>query len=194
MPSSPQKQPPKALKRQLWILGTVVVLLWGIQIVNFLLLDGYLVQYGIQPRQWVGLRGIFIAPLLHGSFNHLLANTVPLVTLGWLIMLQKIRDFLIVTSISLLISGLGIWVVGAKSSIHIGASGIVFGYMGYLLLRGYFERSSQAIAIALLVILVYGGLLISILPIQAGVSWEGHLFGFLGGGVAAKLLSKQPPS
>ena len=179
------------LKTQAWILGCLIGLLWGIQLINAELFNGRLAHYGIRPRQLTGLQGILWAPLLHGSTSHLLANTIPLLTLGWLIMLQETEDFLTVTIITAFVSGLGTWLVGASTSIHIGASGIVFGYFGYLLLRGYFERSATSIALSFMVIMLYGGLIWGVLPTQQGISWEGHLFGFIGGGLAARLLAKR---
>lgn len=191
MASSSDKTIWQELKTQAWILGGLIGLLWGVQLVNANLFGGRLALYGIQPRQLDGLQGILWAPLLHGGFGHLLTNTVPLVTLGWLIMVQETSDFLIVTIIAAFVSGLGTWLVGAPTSVHIGASGVVFGYFGYLLLKGYFERSVAAIAVSLLVIVFYGGLLWGVLPTQPGVSWEGHLFGFIGGGIAARLLARR---
>ena len=178
------------LKKQAWILGILVSLLWGIHLVNAFLFNNNLAVYGIHPKDLKGLQGILWAPLLHGSFEHLLANTLPFVTLGWLIMLQETGNLLIVTSIVALVSGLGTWLLGDPTSVHIGASGLIFGYFGYLLLRAYFERSVVSVALSVLVISLYGGLIWGIFSIQQGVSWEGHLFGFVGGGLAARLLAQ----
>ncbi len=178
------------LKVQVAILLGLLALMWGIQLVNVTLFRGQLVGWGIHPREAVGLRGIVFAPWLHGSFNHLIANTIPFVTLGWLIMLQRTTDFLIVTAIAMGVSGLGTWLIGAANSVHVGASGVIFGYLGYLLLRGYFERSLTAIVLSVVVLSVYGSLIWGVLPQQSGVSWEGHLFGLIGGG-AARLLAQR---
>ena len=191
MASSSNKTILQEFKIQICILGGLVALLWGVQLVNALIFDGRLALYGIHPRQLNGLQGILWAPFLHGGFRHLVANTIPLLTLGWLIMLQETEYFLIVTIIAIFVSGLGTWLIGSPLSVHIGASGVVFGYLGYLLLRGYFERSATSIALSLLVITLYGGLIWGILPNQPGISWEGHLFGFVGGGIAARLLAKK---
>ncbi len=176
-------------RRQIQILLSVVVLLWAVEIVDQLIFRGALNNLGIRPRSLPGLFGIFFAPFLHGDFGHLVANTVPLVSLGWLIMLRNTEDFFWVSIISALVSGLGTWLVGSPAT-HIGASGVVFGYFGFLLLRGYFERSATAIAFSILVAVLYGSILWGVLPTQPGVSWEGHLFGFIGGVLAAKLLAK----
>ena len=175
---------------QIKILLSVVALLWAIEIVDQLVFRGALNSFGIRPRSLPGLAGIFFAPFLHGNFAHLLANTLPLVSLGWLIMLRNTEDFFWVSAISALVSGLGTWLIAAPGSVHIGASGVVFGYFGFLLLRGYFERSAVAIAFSLLVTFLYGGIIWGVLPNQVGISWEGHLFGFIGGILAARLLSK----
>ncbi|PZO52714.1 MAG: rhomboid family intramembrane serine protease [Phormidesmis priestleyi] len=178
-------------KQQIQILLAVVVILWAIEIADWLIFRGALDQwFGIRPHRLSGLWGILFAPFLHGDFTHLLANTVPLVSLGWLIMLRKTEDWFVVSAIAALCSGLGTWIVGSPYSVHIGASGVIFGYFGFLLLRGYFERSVVAIAFSLLVAFCYGGIIWGVLPNQPGISWEGHLFGFLGGILAAKLLSK----
>jgi len=172
------------------ILGGLVALMWILVTIDFVL-RGSLLAYGILPHRLIGLRGILFAPFLHGGFTHLIANTIPFVTLGWLIMLRETRDFFAVTAITMLVSGLGVWVFGNPYSIHIGASGVVFGYLGFLLLRGFFERSVIAIVLSVLVGFFYGGVLWGILPTQPGISWEGHLFGFLGGIIAARLLARR---
>ncbi|MGB7086028.1 MAG: rhomboid family intramembrane serine protease [Phormidesmis sp.] len=176
---------------QIQTLLGLVVLLWAIEIIDQLLFKGALdVWFGIHPRTLGGLWGILFAPFLHGNFAHLLANTVPLVSLGWLVMLRETSDWVIVSVITALCSGLGTWLIGAPGSVHIGASGVIFGYFGFLLLRGYFERSVVAIAFSLLVVFLYGSIIWGVLPNQPGISWEGHLFGFLGGILAARLLAK----
>lgn len=182
------------LKTQAWILGSIIVVLWIIQGVNGLIFQGRLSFYGIAPRQVSGLQGILFAPWLHGSFSHLMANTIPLITLGWLIMLKQTRDFIVVSAIAMVVSGLGTWAIGAPGSVHVGASGVIFGYFGFLLARGWFERSMGAIALSLVVFFLYGSLIWGVLPSQPGISWEGHLFGFIGGVLAARTLGKQPPS
>ncbi|MEL6815526.1 MAG: rhomboid family intramembrane serine protease [Cyanobacteria bacterium J06598_3] len=176
---------------QIQTLIFIVALLWAIEIVDWAIFRGALdVWFGIHPRRISGLWGIAFAPFLHGDFAHLIANTVPLVSLGWLVMLRKTEDWVIVSVIAALCSGLGTWLIGAPSSVHIGASGVIFGYFGFLLLRGYFERSMVAIAFSLLVVVLYGSIIWGVLPTQPGVSWEGHLCGFLGGVLAARLLAE----
>ncbi|WP_437290560.1 rhomboid family intramembrane serine protease [Sorangium sp. So ce406] len=179
----------RELKLHATLLGGFVALLWAIEIIDFLVFRGSLDALGIRPRTVPGLVGIALAPLLHGSFAHLAANTLPFLGLGWLIMLRKTSDLVLVTLLSALVGGLGVWLIGSPSSVHIGASGVIFGYFGFLLLRGWFERSAVSIALSLGVGLFYGGMIWGVLPTRMGISWEGHLFGFLGGVLAARLLA-----
>lgn len=177
------------LRIQVIILGGIVAAMWVLEIADWVM-GGNLDQFGIIPRQLVGLRGIIAAPVLHGSFAHVAANTVPFVILGWFVLLRGIRPFVVVALLALIVSGLGTWLIAPATSIHIGASGIVFGFLGYLIFRGYFERSWQSIAWSIGVLLLYGGMLLGMLPTAMGVSWQMHLFGFVGGGLAAYVLSK----
>lgn len=184
----------RELKTQAIVLGGFITLIWTLEIVNLLFLGGALNAYGIVPRSIIGLRGILFAPFLHAGLAHLAANTVPFLTLSWLIMLRETSDWFVVTAVTMLISGFGTWLIAPANSIHIGASGLIFGYLGFLLLRGYFERSVSAILLSLIVGLVYGGLIWGVLPLQIGISWQGHLFGFVGGGLAARLLARRRKS
>ena len=177
------------VKSQIGILAAFVGLMWALEILD-LFLGGALNQFGIRPHSIVGLRGILFAPFLHGSLLHLIANTVPFVILGWLVMLRRTSDFWPVTIIVMLVAGLGTWLFAPPWTVHIGASGVVFGYLGFLLSRGYFERSLGAIAMSLLVGMLYGGMIWGVLPGQLGISWQGHLFGFLGGILAAQMLAQ----
>lgn len=179
---------PDAFKAQAQILGGFVALLWALEILDSLLLRGALNRYGIRPRQASGLWGILLAPLLHGSLGHLAANTIPLLVLGWFVLLPGTAGFLIVTAVVWLVSGLGVWLLGPPRSNHLGASSLVFGYLGFVLLRAYFERSPAAIGFAVIAGLLYGGLIWGILPIRRGRSWQGHLFGLIGGGLSARFL------
>lgn len=188
------RQETKALARELktqgQILGGFVATMWVLELVNFFVFRQALNIYGIIPREIIGLRGILFAPFLHGSLGHLIANTIPFLILGWFVMLQETSDFFVVTGITMLISGLGVWLLGAPG-VHVGASGLIFGYLGFLLLRGYFERNFPSILLSLIVGFLYGGALWGILPTVPGISWEGHLFGLIGGVLAARLLARR---
>ncbi|MGV0026260.1 rhomboid family intramembrane serine protease [Phormidesmis priestleyi] len=176
------------LKTHVGVLGGLIGLMWLIEIAD-VFVGGRLNFFGIIPRTEIGLRGIFFAPFLHNGFGHLISNTVPFITLGWFVMLRAMREFFTVSAIALLASGIGVWLFGSPG-IHLGASGVVFGYFGFLLSRAYFERSALAIAISAAVGLLYGGLIWGVLPTRMGISWEGHLFGFIGGVLAANWLSR----
>jgi membrane associated rhomboid family serine protease len=179
----------RRVKIQALVMGVSLGLIWLVSSLDLILLGGTLSRYGIRPRLWDGLWGVLWMPFLHGSFGHLFANSVPFAVLGWLVILRRTSDFFVVTAVALVISGLGVWLTGPWQSVHVGASGLVFGYFGFLLLRGYFERSLYAILLAVLVFLVYGGLIWGVLPQQNGISWQAHLFGFFGGALAARLLT-----
>ncbi|MGL6340380.1 MAG: rhomboid family intramembrane serine protease [Waterburya sp.] len=168
-----------------------VILFWAIEILDFVVFKGSLNSYGIRPRESVGLIGILFAPFLHGGFGHLIANTIPFITLGWLTMIQETNDFYIVSLSSAIVGGLGVWVFGAPNSVHIGASILIYGYLGFLLLRGYFQKNMPSIALSLFVAIVYGSLLWGVFPSRIGISWQGHLFGFIGGAIAAKMIAKE---
>jgi membrane associated rhomboid family serine protease len=185
-------EPPQLLtdlRPELLLLGAGLALIWGISGLNLLLFRGRLNRFGIRPRSQDGLMGILFAPLLHGNWAHLAANTPPFVVLGWFVLLRGRIDFAIVTAIATLTSGLGAWLLGAPRSVHIGTSGVVFGYLGFLLARGYFEQSLLASGVAIAVALLYGPTLWGVLPLRTRrVSWQGHLCGFLGGVAAARYL------
>ncbi|MFN9363076.1 MAG: rhomboid family intramembrane serine protease [Pseudanabaena sp.] len=189
------------LKTQVKILAALVSTFWIIVILNEVLLENILVistgcglrrglnALGLVPHSFIGLRGILFAPFLHGGFYHVMANTVPFIILGWFVMLRNIKDFYFVSVMSALVGGVGTWLVGRPCSVHVGASGVIFGYFGYLLFRGYFEKSFVSIAIAIAIAISYVGIIWGLLPTRSYISWEMHLFGFIGGIIAAKLLS-----
>lgn len=181
----------REVKLQLQILTSLIGLMWILQLLNSFFFRNALLQFGIIPWDWTGLRGILFAPFLHAGIGHLLANTVPFLILGWIIMLRETLDFFTVSLISMGSSGLGVWLFGGPGTLHVGASGVIFGYLGYLLLRGYFERSFSSILISMVVGMLYGGLIWGIFPVAVGISWQGHLFGFIGGGLAARGLARR---
>lgn len=180
------------IKTQGAILGGFVGSMWVTEGVDNVLFRGGLDRYGIQPRSTEGLLGVLAAPFLHGGFGHLMANTIPLLVLGFLIMLRRKRDLLYVSLISGLVGGLGTWLIGGANSVHIGASILVFGYLGYLLFLGVFERRFWTILGSAAVFFLYGGALWGVLPGDPGISWEGHAFGLLGGIFAARMLAVRP--
>jgi len=181
----------RPMRSQLLILGGFVLLIWLVEIVDSLIFKGTLDQLGVQPRSLIGLRGVLLMPFLHGGVGHLLANTIPFLVLGALIMLGGVTSFFTVSAVIIVVSGLGVWLLGSADSVHLGASGLVFGFFGFLVTRAYFERSPGSILLAVIAIIFYGGIIWGILPLQTGVSWLAHLFGFFGGVLAAYLVSKR---
>jgi len=184
------KQAWSGFKSRASVMAGLVALLWAIEVINFLVGHG-LNQYGLLPGTTRGIWGIFLSPFLHGSFSHLILNTVPLIVLGWLVIIRGVGTFLLVSLTIIALGGLGVWEFG-RQAYHVGASGLIFGYFGYLVARGYFEKSPGAILVSVVVVLAYGGLVWGIFPNQPGVSWEGHGFGLLAGAVAAWLYRKPP--
>jgi membrane associated rhomboid family serine protease len=147
---------------------------------------------GIRPRHLSGLDGVLFGPFLHVDFPHLYGNSVPLILLGTFVLAAGTRRFLWSTLVIMLVSGLGVWFTGSPNSVVVGASGVIFGYLGLLLMRGIVEHSWWNIGVALLIGLLYGWQLIGVLPADPGISWQGHLFGFAGGVLAAVLFRRRP--
>ena len=181
----------RQLKIRMLLLAVPLSLMWCIEAFNALI-GHALDAWGIVPRTETGLIGIVCAPFLHGSIAHLASNSLPFLILGWFVMLWRVSDFVWVSVIAALAAGLGTWLIAPAGTVHVGASGVIFGYLGFLLSRGYFERSLFSILLSLVIGALYGGLLFGVLPGQVGISWQGHLFGFIGGVAAARLLARRP--
>ena len=170
------------------ILLALVALMWAVEVVD-VIADHQLDQYGIEAREPQGLDGIVTAPFLHVGFGHLISNTIPFVIMGLLIAVEGARRLVAVFAIVALVSGLGTWIVAPEGSIHVGASGVVFGFATYLIARGWFNRRTSQIAIGLVILVIWGGVLVGGLQPREGISWQGHLFGAIGGVVAARVLA-----
>lgn len=181
----PQRTLSQTVKAQVTVLGGAVALMWIIFIASGLS-GGQLLLLGIIPRSVIGLRGILFAPFLHGSLAHLLSNSIPFAFLGWLVMLRDPNHFVPVTVFAMLGSGAMAWMFGAPGSVHIGASGVIFGYLGFLMLAGWYARSPGSIVLSILVTIFWGPLVLGVIPGSAGISWQAHLGGFLGGVLAAR--------
>jgi len=176
------------------MVAVTLALLWGIEIVDSAL-DGRLDGYGIRPGSVSGLEGIIFAPFLHAGFGHLFSNSLIFAVLGVIayaaVTLGRFLGVIVLTALS---SGLGAWLFGAPNTLVVGASGVIFGLLGFLLFRGLAERSPGTITVSIMMLLVYGGTISGVLPGTPYVSWQAHLFGFLGGAGAAFLLrSPRPP-
>lgn len=183
-----------AIKRDLrfnaLLLAGPVAVFWAVFVVDALL-GGALNVMGIHPRSGWGLLGVLFAPFLHGSLAHVISNSMPFLFLGWMVLAGGVRQYLGVCGVGALTAGLVPWLVGAPGSVHIGASGVVFAFFGFLLLRGWFERSVGSVLVSLAVALFWGGLVFGVLPGQPGVSWEAHLGGFLGGALCARWFARR---
>jgi membrane associated rhomboid family serine protease len=170
------------------VLAAMLALMWGSELVD--VIPGVnLDRYGIEPRDADGLAGVAAAPFLHVGFGHLVANTVPFVVMGAAIAAAGARRIVLVTAIVALVSGLGTWLVAPAGTIHLGASGVVFGYATYLIVRGLFSRRPAQLAVGVLVVVLWGSALLAGLGPQDGISWQGHLFGAIGGVLAARVLA-----
>ena len=163
----------------------LLALFWALEAADQWLLGEALDAYGIRPKSRDGLWGILFAPFLHGGFGHLGANSMPFLVLGTLVALGGRLEFLEVSLVIVFLGGLGTWLCSPAGTVHIGASGVIFGYFGFLMARGLLELDLRAILIAIGVGFLYGGMIWGVLPSQPEVSWQGHLFGFLGGAVFA---------
>jgi membrane associated rhomboid family serine protease len=167
-----------------WIFG-FVALIWVIEIINFSF-GHSLSSWGILPRTLTGLKGIPLSPFLHSSILHTLFNTIPFAVLGGFVMLHGKQSFFEVSIIIIFASGIALWLFG-RLSYHVGASGLIFGYFGYLVLRAWYERSLKSFVIAFFTVSLYGGTLWGLMPTFSRISWEGHLFGMLAGMLTARL-------
>jgi len=165
--------------------------IWAVEAAN--LATGYALNswLGLRPRSFAGLDGILFMPLLHGSLAHTLANTVPLAVLGGLLQVTAGRVALPASAIVVCLGGIGVWLFGS-AAIHVGASGLIFGWFGFLVARGLVEKRPIPMLAAAGVALFYGTMIWGVLPGQPGVSWEAHLFGALGGAIAAYVLRTAP--
>jgi membrane associated rhomboid family serine protease len=148
-------------------------------------------QYGVQPRDGEGLLGILFAPVLHAGWDHLSANTLPALVLGFLTLVSGIARGLMATVVIWVVGGVGVWLVAPSNSIHLGASVLIFGWLVYLMVRGIFTRRAGEIILGMVLFFMYGGLLLGVLPGQPGISWQGHLFGAIGGGLAAWMVGER---
>jgi len=178
-------------------IGALAALMIVLQTINWAT-DYRLATWGIDPRSWEGLLGVLFAPLLHGSWAHLWSNLVPLVIMGVLIMLSGVRQFVAVTALVWLVSGLGVWLIAPANTTTVGASGIVFGWLAFLIVRGIWTRTWQHLLLGLVLLAVYGSLFwTGIVKVAAAditgvvtVSWQAHLFGAIGGILAAFLVAR----
>ncbi len=196
--------PAEPKKRPAWLVGgltvvSFVVLLYVIELFDSL--TGHrLDSNGIRPLETDGLTGILFAPLLHSNWEHLIANTGPALVLGFLMTLAGLSRFIFATAIIWVVGGFGTWLIGnvgahcpyvgvSCETNHIGASGLIFGWLTFLIVFGFFTRKVWEIVVGVVVLFIYGSILLGVLPGTFGVSWQGHLCGAAAGVLAAYLLS-----
>lgn len=160
--------------------------IWIVNLVNWLLLGSRLNVLGIYPRSIPGLLGIVFSPILHGHFAHLFFNSIPLYVLMNFVLLKGYNMFYCVTTIIAVLGGLAVWVVGRRA-IHVGASGVITGYFGYLLLQAFTQHTAVNIVLIFVSLYYFGGIISELIPTEADTSWEGHVFGLLAGFAAVYL-------
>lgn len=176
------------LKQQIKWIVLLLAVLAVIELLN--LLSGRMLnQLGNIPRYVPGLKGIVLGPFIHGSLQHFLSNIIPLSIFSYLMLQYGLKRYLLVSLWIIVLAGLLVWLFGRSAS-HIGASGVIYGYFGYLVLAGFLNKSLKLLLISLLVAFFYGGLIFGVMPSGPFVSWESHLFGFIAGLVAARLWAK----
>lgn len=176
------------IRSQALVLGGTLAVLWLLELIDLIAFHGRLDELGIRPRTVAGLIGIPLHPFLHAGLGHLGANTVGLIFAGWFIVNRRRRDYFLVWACATIVGGIGTWLIAPAASLHIGASGVVMGLMGFLIARGWFERRFFAILASLAMALLWGGSILSgLFPGDAHISWQVHLFGLIGGILAARL-------
>lgn len=191
-PNSSTAEPLDPRKQGVLLVFGMLALMWFVEIIDAI--DNQrLDRFGIEPRKLDGLEGVVAAPFLHANFSHLIGNSVPFAVLGVTIALNGAIRVATVSGIVALIGGLGTWLVAPSNTVHIGASGLVFGFGAYLISRGIFSRSLLHLGIGIVVGVIYGTTLAGGLVPQDGISWQGHLFGGVGGVVAAWYLDSREP-
>ena len=162
-----------------------MALIWAVSLYGLYVDERIVLTLAVLPRRVDGLPGILGATLVHGSLAHLLANSVPLLILGGMVVIRGAAYYLATTLAIVVLGGLGLWALG-RDAAHIGASGLLFGFFGLLVARGYYERRLGSIAVSVVVVVAYGGMIAGVLPRGDQVSWEAHLFGLLAGWLCAR--------
>ncbi len=170
-----------------------VIVIWAVHLVNAVVFGGQLIVFGIHPLDLSSLWGVATSPLLHADFSHLVSNTLPGAIFAFLIGHSGHRVFWEVTAIVVIVGGVGVWLFGGVGTNHIGASGLVYGWLAYLLIRGFFNRSLSEIGLGVTLGFIYSGLIFGLLPGTPGMSWQAHLFGAVGGVLAGMFITSDDP-
>jgi membrane associated rhomboid family serine protease len=180
-------------RRAFWVMVTALAAIWGIQVVNALLGYQLSYQFGVQAWNPLSLPEVFTAPFLHYGWDHIEGNSGPLFIFGFLAAFRGVRKFVSVTVLIIVISGLGAWATSTPGTVTAGASGVVFGYFGYIMVRGLFDRHGIDIVIGLVMALSFAYQFSVIVPGTPGVSWQGHLFGFVAGILGGWVFRERRP-
>lgn len=182
-----------AVRSGLMFASGYVIVIWVVHLINVLVFRGNLVFFGVNPLDLSAVWHIFTAPLLHANFEHLISNTIPGAVFSFLIGMSRARVWWEVTLIVVLIDGIGVWLLGGIGTNHIGASGLVYGWLAYLLVRGFFNRNMLQLVVGIGLGIAYSGLVWGLLPGVPGVSWQAHLFGAVGGVAAGMFITSDDP-
>ncbi len=178
------------IAKKIRICVILLLSIWAVFILDVILPIDFN-QYGIRPRTLSGIFGVFLAPFLHGNLPHIISNSIPLFVLTLVLLVFYEKQAIGVILGIVVLGGFAVWLVAdffTPNTVHIGASGLIYGLAAFLILSGIFQRSFTALVISILVFLVYGGIFFYVLPVQPRVSWEGHLFGALAGCYMAYLF------
>ncbi|NJQ03766.1 rhomboid family intramembrane serine protease [Streptomyces zingiberis] len=187
----PERSGGHRVKAAAALMACWIALLWALEFYD-VATGNSLDTYGVSPRDPAELRDIVPASFLHFGFDHVAANTVPLALFGFLAALRGIRRFLAVVAVIVVTGGLGVWLTAPAGSVTAGASIVVFGLFGYLLVRGFIDRVVTDIIVGLVIAVLYGSIIWGVLPTAGSVSWQGHLFGLIGGVLAAVMFRRRP--
>lgn len=164
----------------------MLAVMWAVEIID-IPLGGRLDRFGVQPRELAGLPGIVFAPFLHAGFSHLISNTLPFLVLGGIVAYSGLRNFAMITALIMVGSGAGMWLFGSSNSVQVGASGLVFGYLTYVITRGFFAKRVGWMVGGAIIAVLYSWMIWGLIP-RHGVSFSGHLFGALSGIAVAWLV------
>ena len=176
------------MKDSIRIVLTLLIIIWMVEVLN-IITGRSLITYGILPRSIDGLFGIILHPLIHGSLQHIMSNSIPLIVLGFIVALEGRSNFFKVTLFIVIIGGILLWLFG-RNSIHVGASLLIFGYFGYIIINAFHKKTASTVFAALITIFLYGGLIFGLIPVNSHISWEGHLFGLVAGIIAARFFKR----
>lgn len=192
-PAAPARKKRSPMRSGLLFAGIYVISIWAVHIINAVIFGGNLVYFGIHPLDLSSVWHIFTSPLLHANIDHLISNTVPGAIFSFLVGASGARVWWEVTAFVVILGGAGVWLLGGVGTNHIGASGLVYGWLAYLLVRGIFNRSLSQILTGVILGVFYSGLVWGVLPGVPGVSWQAHLFGAIGGIAAGVLITSDDP-